>query len=242
MRGADCGSDHHLVLAKVQLRLKKSERKSIPLNRRDWTQLADPTCRQQFEIELRNRFEVLAEPLNADEAAEQLAGVTTDCASTVCPIMRKRTQTWISNESLEMMDLRKKYKCTDIVCYRELHHAVRRRLKQERKEHWDNVASEIERAASKNEYRTLYRTLRRLRGHYKTVARCIKKTNGDYVKTTAECLSRWWEHFQELYNRPVPEIILPNPPNFQYTNKSISTEPPDIEEIRSAVSREICWM
>ncbi|EYC40230.1 hypothetical protein Y032_0623g762 [Ancylostoma ceylanicum] len=176
IRGADCGSDHYLVLAKVQLRLKKSERKSIALSRRDRTQLADPTCRQKFEIELKDRLQVLAEPLNADEAAEQLADVTTECASTFCPIMQKRTQTWISNVSLGMMNLRKKYKCTDIVRYRELHHVVRRRLKQEQKEDWDNVASE-------KEYRTLYRTLRRLRGHYKTVAECITKTNGDYVKT-----------------------------------------------------------
>ncbi|KIH56900.1 hypothetical protein ANCDUO_12917, partial [Ancylostoma duodenale] len=122
MRGADCGSDHHLVVMKMKLRLNRNKRISTPVSRRDWSRLADPICKQQFELKLRNRFEILKEPENADEA-EQFASVTVDCANAFCPIMRRRTQAWISNECLDMMDQRKKCKCTDINRYRELHHA-----------------------------------------------------------------------------------------------------------------------
>ncbi|KIH46393.1 hypothetical protein ANCDUO_23555 [Ancylostoma duodenale] len=215
MRGADCGSDHHLVVMKVKLRLKRSKRISAPVSRRDWSRLADPICKQQFELKLRNRFETLKEPENADEATEQFASVTVDCANAFCPIMRRRTQAWISNECLDMMDQRKKCKCTDINRYRELHHAVRQRLKQERKQHWDNVATELENAASRREFRTLYTTLRRLRGHDRAADECIKKKNGEYVKTNAERLFRWREYFQELYNRPIPETPPPSPTDLQ---------------------------
>ncbi|KIH67563.1 endonuclease/exonuclease/phosphatase family protein [Ancylostoma duodenale] len=126
MRGANCGSDHQLVVVKVKLRRKSNKRISAPVSCRDWSRLADPICKQQIELELRNRFETLKEPENADEAAEQFASFTVDCASAFCSIMRRRTQAWISNECLDMMDQRKKCKCTnrhDISRCRELHHA-----------------------------------------------------------------------------------------------------------------------
>lgn len=62
MRGTDCGSDHHPILAKNK-RLEKNERKS---------ELADPIYRQQFELELRNCFNAPVEPEDAEKLPRNL--------------------------------------------------------------------------------------------------------------------------------------------------------------------------
>uniref|UniRef100_A0A914X3Y7 Reverse transcriptase domain-containing protein n=1 Tax=Plectus sambesii TaxID=2011161 RepID=A0A914X3Y7_9BILA len=69
MRSADCGSDHHLVCTRVQLKLAKanvtkSGRKSTA--RRDWQKLLEPTQAQQFQLALSNRFQALQDLDSSD--------------------------------------------------------------------------------------------------------------------------------------------------------------------------------
>ena len=60
IRGADVNSDHHLVLGKLQLKLRRVQRKQAPrpLN---YQKLNDLATRESFVIELSNRFHVLSE-------------------------------------------------------------------------------------------------------------------------------------------------------------------------------------
>ena len=60
MRGADVGSDHHLVIAKLRLKLTRyrvagAERRST----HDTVRLKSPTVRKAFVLELKNRFQCL---------------------------------------------------------------------------------------------------------------------------------------------------------------------------------------
>ncbi|XP_063411386.1 craniofacial development protein 2-like [Mytilus trossulus] len=61
MRGADISSDHHLIIAKVKIKLAKGtkvEQKRIKYN--------VEKLKDQFQIELRNRFEVLKDGPDLD--------------------------------------------------------------------------------------------------------------------------------------------------------------------------------
>ena len=60
MRGADVGSDHHLVIAKLRLKLTRyrvagAERRSTY----DTVRLKSPTVKKAFVLELKNRFQCL---------------------------------------------------------------------------------------------------------------------------------------------------------------------------------------
>ncbi|CAG2203953.1 unnamed protein product [Mytilus edulis] len=60
MRGADCGSDHHLICGKIRLKLRKAVKNRT--NKReifDTVKLKQPEILKKFKIELRNRFQVL---------------------------------------------------------------------------------------------------------------------------------------------------------------------------------------
>ena len=60
-RGADVGSDHHLVTAMVQLKLLRPRKATCHQKPFDVSKLKNEGTRRQFCIEIRNRFEALAE-------------------------------------------------------------------------------------------------------------------------------------------------------------------------------------
>lgn len=63
-RGADAGSDHHLVTAKVRLKLRIAGPNKHTTPRYDISRLQDPRTKKAFVLQLRNRFQALS---NIDE-------------------------------------------------------------------------------------------------------------------------------------------------------------------------------
>ncbi|KAK6019351.1 endonuclease/exonuclease/phosphatase family protein [Ostertagia ostertagi] len=163
MRGPDCGSDHYLLRAVVQLRLQCAKRgKRQP--KVDWEQLMKLEVKQGFQIALSNQFAAFTEVGTVDEEERQTAKVITECATQLCPVLRRRTKPWISDETLQLVDKRRKVKLTNGTTYQLLSKELRKRLKTEREAYWNAVAEELEESASKHEYRMPYQILRRLCG------------------------------------------------------------------------------
>ncbi|RXN27752.1 endonuclease exonuclease phosphatase family [Labeo rohita] len=154
MRGPDCGSDHYLVCARLRLKLHRAKRAAPKPPRLDWRQLANADRRQEFQLALSNRFAQLADPDDVDEEEQKIAEAIIDSARPLCPPIRHRTQLWISEECLDLVAERKKAKFVDFERYRQLNRDIRR-MKRDREVYWDQVAHDLEEAASRHEYRTL---------------------------------------------------------------------------------------
>ena len=61
-RGADVGSDHHLLPTKIKLHLKRVQTTAKSTQQRfDTAKLKDPTTRKKFSLALRNKYQVLGD-------------------------------------------------------------------------------------------------------------------------------------------------------------------------------------
>ena len=85
MRGADVGSDHHLLVFRMKLKLKRTSPQSV--NQRkvfNTTLLRDKTQQNDFRITLNNRFQAL-EKLIEDETVEEQCKVIKETVTSSCP-------------------------------------------------------------------------------------------------------------------------------------------------------------
>jgi hypothetical protein len=108
-------------------------------------------------------------------------------------------------------------------------------LKAERKAYWDRVAEEFEVAAHRHEYRSLYSTLRRLRGKTRQINENIRKSDGTFTRSSCERLSRWKEYFQQLYNHAAPDGTPAEPPYLDHPGEHIPEDEPSLTEIKLAI-------
>ncbi|EYC27241.1 hypothetical protein Y032_0009g600 [Ancylostoma ceylanicum] len=194
-----------------------------------------PPSQQLFQIALSNRFAALAMGTNADEEEKQMSDVVLECAKSLCPVIRRRTQPWITNECLQHVDERKQAKLVDFNRYRQLSQELRRRMKMEREAYWNRVADELEEAAGRNDYHMLYRTITRLSGKTRATDDNIRKADGTFARSAAERLERWKEFFSELYNHESPQGPPPEPLSIQTPRNAFFDGKPSTDEIRKAV-------
>ncbi|KAK6478437.1 hypothetical protein HHUSO_G20753 [Huso huso] len=235
MRGPDCGSDHYLVHAKLQLRLQRAKRKAPPPAKPNWMRLMDPATKREFQIALSNKFAALAQSDDLDDEEQQISQAILESAAPLCPPNRRRTQPWISDECLNLVDKRKQAKHVDLEQYRHLNREVRQMMKTEREAYWNNVAADLEEAASRHEYRTLYQTLKRLSGKTKSTNDNVKKADGTFVRSASERLQRWKEFFQELYNHDPPQGPPAEPPLIDPPANPFLDDEPTVDEVKTGV-------
>ena len=96
--GADCGSDHELLIAKLRLKLKKVEKPTRPF-RYGLNQIP-----YDYTVEVRNRFKAL----NLIECLKNYGQrfVTLYRRQGLRSSLRKRNEKWLSEEALQIAEKR----------------------------------------------------------------------------------------------------------------------------------------
>ena len=158
-----------------------------------------------------------------------------ECSAPLCPPIRRRTQPWISDECLDLVDKRKRVKHVDFELYRRLNKEVRQKMKGEREAYWNTAAADQEEAPSGHEHWTLYQTLTRLSGKTKLTNDNIKKEESTFVSSPGERLRRWREFFQQLYNHDSPQGPPPEPLPIDPPENPFLDGEPTVDEVKSAI-------
>ncbi|KAK1804513.1 hypothetical protein P4O66_020515, partial [Electrophorus voltai] len=190
-RGADVGSDHYL--------------------------LEGPAAVQQFQLELRNRFELLQDAGDIDEywmaLKQAVIEMVKETVGRQCGTQKER---WIRDPTWSLIDERKIAKCrreqakadpdkeTTAERYRQLDRAVKQSCKSDKKAWFECKGAEAHEAASKNDNKTLYCIVRELTGAWSNSSAPIKNKDGMFLLTREEQDVRWVEHFKETLNQPTP--------------------------------------
>ena len=253
-RGADIGSDHHLVTACLKLKLKSAGRLTKGRSRFDVSQLKHPNVRKSFILEVRNRFEALVEldgreDIN-DEGVnknwEKIVTAYNDSSKTCLGCRQRRPKEWMSSDTWKAIESRRRLKKKVMdsksqrlkerhqEMYRAANKEVKRRTRADKRKYIENLASQAEEAAARNEQGTVYKVTKIITSKCHTTNVLVEVKSGILLTSEGEQQRRWTEHFRELLNRPPPTVV----PNIQEaaTDLDISTDIPTRREIIQAIN------
>ena len=96
--GADCGSDHELLIAKLRLKLKKVGKTTRPF-RYDFNQIS-----YDYTVEVRNRFKGLdLKDRVPDELWTEVGDIVQETGIKIIPMEKKcKKAKWLSEEALQI--------------------------------------------------------------------------------------------------------------------------------------------
>ena len=248
-RGADVGSDHHLLLAKVKLHLKQHSNRT-GTKRRYQVSLLEGDKKEEFQLQLRNRYSVLAELREDQDVEAQWQGVKDAITSTCEEVLGERKaehKEWISQKTLQLIERRRTLKakvmasCTRTTKvevqaqYRTAAREVKVSVKKDKEVYINALARNAEEAATGGQLRTLYQTTRTLAGKYGKPELPVKDERGNSIFGMEAQSRRWVDHFNNLLNRPSPS----NPPDILPARNDlhIGINPPSKSEIVRAINK-----
>lgn len=252
-RGADVGSDHHLVVSEIRLKILANASKVEPRkNRFDTCKLRDKNFRDRFVLELQNRFEVLE---NGEDLVDDVEGiwervrqVYQTAGESVLGFRNRLKKDWMSEETWAEIDRRKELKLNIIRSktraqktqaqrnYADSDRRIKRGARRDKRRWVDEQAVAAEEAARRGDSKELYNITRTLSQRRFRREGPVRDKNGTLLTSREEQLRRWEDHFKEILNKEdsqqqwmrgrVEEIPV---------NGDIDLECPTLEEIKDAL-------
>jgi endonuclease/exonuclease/phosphatase family metal-dependent hydrolase len=210
-RTAEIGSDHFLVVA--ELKIKLGSKKTNHTVRYNTEKLDDENVRQQFQLKLQNKFEVLNnltdEGIDTETEWDNFKTAVNEVAKEELGMRKKRSKKWITKETEELMenirDAKKKNMAQDNTITRENLIKVKTQLKKnmamDKNVFIEKITSEAEEAYRIGDSKKLFANIRNLCGA--TDRRLmeiepVKAKDGETLTDKKQIIERWREYFKEL--------------------------------------------
>ena len=186
--GADCGSDHELLIAKFRLKLKKVEKTTRPF-RYDLNQIP-----YDYTVEMTNRFKGLD---LIDRVPEELwtgvpdivqeAGIKTTPKKKKC----KKTK-WLSEEALQTAVKRREAKGKgEKERYTHLNKEFQKIARREKKPFFTDQCKEIWEYNRVGKTRDMSKKIRDAKGHFHAKMGTLKDRNGMDLTEAEDIKKRW---------------------------------------------------
>ena len=250
LRGADIGSDHHLLLAVLRLRLKRFDKNDGYRRQKYQVSLLQGGLnrKEEFKLSLKNKFQALeVKSRNVEDHWSHVKETLTATCKEVLGEKERKHKEWISQESLEKIAVRRTKKeavnrartrTEKETAHQEYTIAakdVKKNIKKDKEKYLTDLAERAEKAAQSGHTRVLYQTTKLISGRSNSTVATVKDKNGKTIFDRETQNRRWVEHFESLLNRPPPD----NPPDILSARKDlpISCEPPTREETAKAATQ-----
>jgi len=179
-RGADCDTDHHLVTAKVRERLAVGNQAAQRFDRQRFNlrKLNEPEVREQYQIEIKNRFAAL-ENSDDDEDVNRTwenikENIQTPAKESLGLDEFKQNKPWFDEECLSFLDQRKRAKIqwiqdpsqSNVDNLNKVRREVSRHFRNKKKAHLRGKIEELETNNKIQNIRNLYRGISDFKNGY----------------------------------------------------------------------------
>ena len=196
--GADCGSDHELLIAKFRLKLKKVGKTTRPF-RYDLNQAP-----YGYTVEVRNRFKGLyLIDRVPDELWTEVRDIALEAGIKTIPKKKKcKTAKWLSEETLQIAEKRREAKSKEEKeRYTHLNAEFQRIARRDRKAFLSDQCKEREEINRIGRARDLFKKIRDTKGTFHAKMGTIKDRTSMDITEAEVIKKRWQEYTEELYKR-----------------------------------------
>ena len=253
-RGGDIGSDHQMFVVTVTLKLRRAKRRNEGKMKFNVEKLKDTQTKITFQIQLRNRYQALAELENyvepgTDEINPKWKRIKTAYLETAEECLGRKNRErkeWMKEETWKAIEKRRetKKKCLDAKSqrlkerleqqYQGENQEVRRLSRNDKRRYLDNLAVEAENAAENGNQGKVFKITKIISGNFTRSSEVpVKAKDGTLLTSEKEQEKRWKEHFSEVLNRPSPTTQA----DIEEAEEDldVKTDPPSKEEIIAAI-------
>ena len=196
--GADCGTDHELLMSRLRFRLRVTKRGARPI-RYDTENIPEV-----YSVEVKNRFTALTlEEKEPDQVWNEIKAVITEKAKMHVPLRpRQNKSPWLSAKALDIAAQRRAAKrVKDRAQFRSLQAQFQRKARQDKREFLEHKCEELEKKNRVGKTRDMFKTIREITGVFKPRVNVLMGKEGNDLNEEAEIKGRWKEYTQELYRK-----------------------------------------
>lgn len=246
-RGADIASDHHLVIATLQMKVaairknKSSSRVKFDINK-----LKDPGVAKKYTETLESAMpSYITSP---EYSWTKLEHLLVDTAVQSIGFKEKGRKEWMSEETWKLVEERKAAKSeinasktrlarmTSQEKHSNLDRAVKKSARRDKRRWAENIAKDAQKAAETNRSRDLYGAIRRLTKTPVLGGKPLKDDNGEITTSKDEQMQLWTDFYRNmLAQTPNTHDQALCDCESHEVNQNITTECPSIPEICEAI-------
>jgi hypothetical protein len=195
--GADCGSDHQLLIAKVRLRFCKTKR---PTTQRKFDTANIST---HYAVEVKNRFDALSlDDKHPDDIwTEVKRSITESARKHVANKKPAKASQWLAPDTIRIAERRREAKAKgrwDEA--RRLNAEFQREARNDKNRFLNERCSYLEEEYKKGHTRQLYAYVKQKRKPFSARQGTVKDRDGIELSDQQAIKDRWREYTEELYD------------------------------------------
>ena len=226
---SNIGSDHKIVSATFKLCLRKTKTPANPRCAFMTEKLKSPEVKQEFNLEVKNRFETLfdyASDARTTDHIQRRANALNSALESACEnILGKRTKSkypsWISSKTLHQInkegECKAKFKRTqkneDKEAWQKAQILSEKFLQTDEENYLQGKLSALELANSKHEHRKVWKIIKDITDKPKVASSSkVLMLDGSTPNSNSDRLSEWAKYFSALLNNKSSKVNLDNRP------------------------------